>query len=106
MEIGVTGCPPDEWEDWGVTENWCFETEYGGVYCKIDKAWECEGWRTNKSGGKRRIDDGDEFSVTMCADGSISITYNETEFTHMFTKFTDKPQWVIIRPYVKRLVVT
>ena len=67
------------------------------------EAGVCQSWRRDVSGTDHYLSDGDILCVSLCDDRSVSITYNNTEVTQVFTDLPDKPLWVVLEIVVSKL---
>ena len=79
---------------------------HGVTWGPAGRAGFCQSWRRDVRGTHSHyLSDGDILCVSLCDDRSVSITYNNTEVTQVFTELPDKPLWVVIWMRVRKMQI-
>ena len=79
-------------------------TEYGQLYINGKRAGKHEDWRKTQ-GEKLELDKGDDISVLLNTDRSLSIITRGKTVNNVFTKLPNKPTRVIIGCYPKKIQI-
>ena len=70
-----------------------------GLTCHSPSDW------TGIFGDKLRLSTGDALTLTLHQDRSVSVSYNNTQVTDIFTNLPDRDLWVVIAQDVKKMTI-
>ena len=79
-------------------------TEYGQLYINGKRAGKHEDWRKTQ-GEKLELDKGDDISVLLNTDRSLSIITRGKTVNNVFTNLPNQPMWLIIACWLNKIQV-